>query len=116
VLARYFGFKLAIDMTVGKRYFAGLAQSLQPPNNGAAYNQAIMDFGAMICTPRRPRCHDCPLQIHCKAYLENAVEGYPVKAKKLVKTQRFLHYLVPLNNSTTIISQREKGDIWTGLY
>jgi A/G-specific adenine glycosylase len=61
----------------------GLAAGLVPPGRGWAWNQAVMEFGALRCTARRPACEDCPLGDHCKARpkMPEALAGAP-RAKK----------------------------------
>ena len=71
VLSRYFGVETPINTTEGKKTFTALAQSLLPPKEASAYNQAIMDFGAIQCTPQSPQCGACPLQ-ECKQGAERS--------------------------------------------
>ena len=66
VLSRFFSINIPFDTTLGKKYFQNLAQELLLENNPATYNQAIMDFGAVICTPKKPDCYSCVLNLSCK--------------------------------------------------
>ena len=93
VLARHFGISTPINSTEGKKEFAMLAQQLLPEEQAAAYNQAIMDFGAIQCTPHSPACLLCPLQESCAALREGRVEELPVKLKKLEVKERRLAYI-----------------------
>ena len=96
--------------------FATLAQSLLPEDQPAAFNQAIMDFGAIQCTPQSPRCLVCPLQETCAALREGRVETLPVKLKTMkVKTRR-LAYVYIWCNGETAIRRRPTGVIWAGLW
>ena len=97
VLARHFGIDTPINTTEGKKLFAVLAQELLPPNEAAAYNQAIMDFGAVQCTPQSPKC-------------------LPVKLKTLKVTERHLIYIYIRCQGQTAIRRRGPGDIWQGLW
>ncbi len=116
VLARHFGIDTPINTTEGKHTFTALAQELLPPKQASAFNQAMMDFGAIQCTPQSPRCLLCPLQETCVALREGRVEGLPVKLKKLqVKTRR-LTYVYILCQGMTAIHRRGEGDIWQGLW
>ena len=95
VLARHFGIDTPINTTEGKHTFTALAQELLPPKQASAFNQAMMDFGAIQCTPQSPRCLLCPLQETCVALREGRVEGLPVKLKKLqVKTRRLTYFYI----------------------
>ena len=116
VLARHFGIDTPINTTEGKHAFTALAQELLPPKQASAFNQAMMDFGAIQCTPQSPRCLLCPLQETCIALREGRVEGLPVKLKKLqVKTRR-LTYVYIRCQGMTAIHRRGEGDIWQGLW
>ena len=116
VLARHFGIDTPINTTEGKHPFTALAQELLPPKQASAFNQAMMDFGAIQCTPQSPRCLLCPLQETCVALREGRVEGLPVKLKKLqVKTRR-LTYVYIRCQGMTAIHRRGEGDIWQGLW
>ena len=128
VLARHFGIDTPINTTEGKKLFQQLAQSLLPSVNCqlstvnfqlpqvAAYNQAIMDFGAIQCTPQSPRCMDCPLMESCVAFREGRVGELPVKQKTLKVRERHLIYIYIRCNGETAIHRRGPGDIWQGLY
>lgn len=116
VLARHFGIDTPINTTEGKHTFTALAQELLPPKQASAFNQAMMDFGAIQCTPQSPRCLLCPLQETCVALREGRVEGLPVKLKKLqVKTRRFTYVYIRCQGMTAI-HRRGEGDIWQGLW
>jgi len=116
VLSRHFGIETPINSTEGKREFALLAQSLLPSHVSSAYNQAIMDFGAIQCTPQSPRCEACPLQESCVAMRENRVGELPVKLKKLTVKERHLIYIYIRCQGFTAIHRRGEGDIWQGLW
>ena len=122
VLSRYFGIDTPINTTEGKKLFAALAQeqllpALNREGQGAGlYNQAIMDFGAILCTPQSPRCDDCPLMETCAAFREGRVGELPVKQKTLQVKERHLTYIYVRCNGETAIHRRPAGDIWQGLY
>ena len=116
VLSRTFGIATPIDSTDGKKEFAKLAQECLDVNEPGVYNQAIMDFGAMHCTPKNPNCQSCPLSKKCSAFQENKIDNLPVKSKKLVKRDRFFYYLVINAGEEVLVKKREAGDIWQGLY
>ena len=119
-MARYFAIDTPIDVAAGKKEFAQLADSLMVPARAADYNQAIMDFGAVQCTPRAPRCLICPLVETCAARQTGQVEDYPVKSKKVAVTHRYFTYILLVDTSAEepalLIRRRPSGDIWQGLY
>ena len=94
VLSRYFGIDYPIDTTLGKKYFKKLAQDCLDISQPAQYNQAIIDFGAVICKPAQPLCNNCPFSSECKALNENRILELPVKSKKIIKKNRYFNYLV----------------------
>jgi len=115
VLSRVFGIQTPFDTTAGKKQFQKLAQELLDKKNPAEYNQAIMEFGALQCVPKSPKCNDCPIVNDCIAFNTNTVSLLPVKSKKLKVKNRFLHFLVVNKNNEVLIGKRNSG-IWQGLY
>ncbi len=117
ILARYQNSATPIDTTTGKKEFTRLAETALGDAPANVYNQAIMDFGALVCTPRRAACPSCPLRETCIALAEGRVYELPVKQKKLKRRTRYFHYLVLRDEAgRTAIQQRGDGDIWQGLY
>ena len=116
VLARYFGIETPINTTEGKHVFTALATELLPAGQAAAYNQGLMDFGAIQCTPQSPRCVVCPLAESCEALNTGRVEVLPVKLKTLHVQERRLAYIYIRCQGYTPIRRRTAGDIWQGLW
>jgi A/G-specific adenine glycosylase len=117
VLARYFGITTPIDSSPGKKEFAAIAMDLLDPLQAGAYNQAIMDFGATVCTPRNPQCSSCVQQTSCVAWQQGTMEQLPVKAKTIRKKQRCLYYFIVETPEDQVYIRRRTGkDIWEGLY
>lgn len=116
VLSRYFGIDTPINSTQGKKEFAALAQSLIPASDAVAYNQGMMDFGAIQCTPQSPKCLLCLLAETCVALREGRVEELPVKLKTLKVQTRRLAYIYIRCNGEIAIHRRGEGDIWQGLW
>lgn len=116
VLSRHFGSFLPIDTTEGKKYFQELAQQLLPVDEAAIYNQAIMDFGSLICKPQSPLCSQCPVQNSCFAFNNNVISELPVKSKKIQMKNRYFHYLLLRYQDTIYIHQRRQKDVWQHLF
>lgn len=116
VLARHYGIKTPINTTEGKKEFTALAQQLLPPSEASAFNQAMMDFGATVCTPKGASCEICPLAESCEALRTGQVEKLPVKLKTLKVKARHLIYIYIRCQGETAIHRRGEGDIWQGLY
>ncbi len=116
LLARHYGIDTPINTTRGKAEFTELAQSLLPTDQPATFNQAMMDFGAIQCTPTSPKCVVCPLQETCEALRTGRIGELPVKERKLnIQTVR-LTYLYIRCNGKTAIHKRPAGGIWQGLW
>jgi A/G-specific adenine glycosylase len=116
VLSRYFGISLATDTTEGKKIFSSLAQELLDPRQPGPYNQAIMDFGAVICKPAVPFCDACVFRKNCTAFIEGRVDELPQKQKKTKVRERWFNYIIPVFNKQVAIRQRKEKDIWQDLY
>lgn len=116
VLSRYFGIEDAIDSSEGKKKFVQLAQDLLDTKFPAAYNQAIMDLGATVCTPKNAQCGDCPLHNKCVAFKDNLIALLPFKAKKLKVQNRFFNFLVLNYKDEIWIERRSEKGIWQNLH
>ena len=116
VLSRWMGIDTPIDTTTGKKLFAQLAQELMDESRPALYNQAIMDFGALQCTPASPDCLLCPLAETCLALANRNVDTLPVKQHKTKVTNRFFNYIYVRTGGCTFIRKRMGNDIWKNLY
>ena len=116
VLARFFGIDTPINSTEGKKTFADLSAQLLPHDRPADYNQAMMDFGATWCTPKSPRCADCPMAEACVAYREGRVGQLPVKVRKTTIQTRRINYVYVRCQGMTALHRRGPGDIWQGLW
>ena len=116
VLSRYLGIETPIDSTEGKKLFSVLAGEMMDKSRPAVYNQAIMDFGALQCTPQTPVCLFCPLADSCIALSKGLVMKLPVKQHKTKTTNRYLNYVYAHTNTYTFINKRTGDDIWKNLF
>ena len=116
VLSRFFGIDMPTDSTAGKKLFTELAETLLDKKIPGIYNQAIMDFGAVICKPQNPLCISCPLKTRCAALLQGKVDLLPVKTGKLIKKERWLYYLIVAYNGKIYVRKRGPKEIWENLY
>lgn len=116
VLSRYFGISTPIDSGKGKKEFHELATVLLPENNPGFHNQALMEFGALQCTPKSPHCSICPLADSCYAFQKNETDKLPVKEKKTKQRNRYFYYFYIDNGEYTWLEKRIANDIWKNLY
>lgn len=116
VLSRFFNIETPFDSSAGKNIFREMADRVLDRSQPGIFNQAIMDFGATICKPVSPRCHDCPLKENCQAYAFDKVAALPVKERKAPRKTRFFVYLVLSYKNKTWIRERTGKDIWRHLH
>ena len=116
VLSRVFGIEKPVDSTEVKKYLSTLAEDLLDKKQPGIYNQAIMDFGAVVCKPLAPLCSICPFNKTCFAFLNGKVKKLPVKSKRITIKERWFYYLVFEQENGVIIQQRNAKDIWNQLY
>ena len=117
VLARFFGIETDIASSKANKEFFELAQLLISKDSPAIFNQAIMEFGALQCVPQNPDCKRCIFSNSCLALQKNKVNLLPIKLKKTKVTNRFLNYLIYMDDeNTTIVCKRIQKGIWHNLY
>ena len=116
VLARHFGIETPINSSGARKEFTALAQALLPKGRSADFNQALMDFGALCCTPASPRCEECPVSETCVALRTGRVSALPVKLKKTKVKERHFIYVYVRCGDEVALHRRPAGDIWQGLY
>ncbi|WP_290709297.1 A/G-specific adenine glycosylase [Flavihumibacter sp. CACIAM 22H1] len=116
VLARYFGITTPIDSAAGKKLYALLADSLLPDQGTGAYNQAIMDFGAVICKPQLPLCSSCIQKADCEALRLGVVTELPIKEKSIQRRTRYFYYFLLNWKGAFYVRQRQGNDIWQDLH
>jgi len=117
VLSRFFDVENDISDLKTKSIFFDLALNLIPENKADVFNQAIMEFGALYCVPKKTNCANCIFNDSCLAYKKNKVEELPFKGKKTKVVNRFFNYIVIEDNlnKTFIVKRTQKG-IWLNLY
>jgi len=116
VYARYMAVLSPIDKGKGKELLQEAAIKLLPKDNPGAYNQAIMELGALCCTPKNPKCNECPLQSGCGAYWRKLTDKLPIKSEKIKVRERHLNYVVITTKDSILLRNRNEKDIWKGLH
>jgi A/G-specific adenine glycosylase len=116
VLARYFGIDEPVNSTKGLKIFKQLANEVLNKTQPATHNQAMMEFGAMLCKPKNPACGICPVRMGCEAFKTNATTWLPVKLKTVKIKERFFNYFLSFKNGEVLMNKRTGNDIWNGLY
>jgi len=116
VLSRFFGISGPIDTGNGRKIFNDMAKELIRGTDPGMHNQAIMEFGALQCTPKNPDCLGCPLNEKCFAFLNHRISELPVKQNKTKQRDRYFTYIVLSFRNQTWLRKRVKNDIWKNLY
>lgn len=117
VLSRFFGIDTPINSTEGIKEFKALAQKLLDKKQPHIYNQAIMEFGALQCSPKSPDCSSCPLQTNCVAFQQDLIPSLPRKLKKTKVQEIFYNYLVIVDSRENVLIEKRTGNgIWKNLY
>ena len=116
VLARLLRIDTPVNKVSAGNMFKKQADRLLYKPEPGKYNQAIMELGALICTPYSPLCGTCPVQSTCKAYQSSTVDIYPrrVKAKKTPLYNIAIG--VVLKNNRVLITQRRNDGLLGGLW
>ncbi len=116
VLSRLFDIETPININAGQQLFARLADELLNREQPSLHNQALMEFGALHCTPQNPNCLYCPLQSQCLAFAHQTVAQRPVKLAKTKVTTRYFNYLILRIDESIYLRKRSGNDIWKNLY
>jgi len=120
VISRLYAIDTAVDSNSGKSILTDLANSLLDVDQAGTFNQAMMELGALVCSPRTPACNTCPLAFGCEALKQNKTGDFPVKTPKKVATVRYMNYLVIsfVQNGEELVLMRKRtgNDIWKNLY
>jgi len=116
VLSRCFNIKTPIDISIGQKEFELLGNELMVNAPPADFNQAVMELGALVCSPTSPLCNECPLFSLCQARENRSIHLFPIKSKKTILRKRYLNYLVIYDKNNVALTKRNKKDIWQGLY
>jgi A/G-specific adenine glycosylase len=116
VLARYFGIDEPINSPKGKKMFQKIADEVLDKARPAIHNQAMMEFGAMLCKPKNPACGICPVRIGCIAFKTNATIYLPVKINKVKVRERFFNYMLISDGEKILMNKRDESDIWANMY
>lgn len=116
-IARFAGISDPINSSAGEKKIREFIDEIFDKNQPAKFNQAVMEFGALQCTPKNPDCQSCPFANSCWANTHHEQEKLPVKIKNNKKKKRFLNYLIPVDPAGfTLLHKRTGKGIWQNLY
>lgn len=116
VISRIYGITDAVNTAEGRKKIRKAAEELLDRKSPGLFNQALMEFGALQCIPKNPNCNACPVADSCYALRTNTISQLPFKIKNGKIKTRFFNYIYLYYKDCTFIKQRDKKDIWQGLY
>jgi A/G-specific adenine glycosylase len=120
VISRLFGITGNAQTAEGYRQISGTMHELMKGLKPGDFNQAVMEFGALQCTPASPGCSSCPLMEHCFSFANKQVDKLPVLQAKPTVSLRYFNYLVitvQLDTGESLLLNKRTGrDIWHNLY
>ena len=117
LISRIFQIENVINSSKAIKVFKGILEKLISKENPGDFNQAIMDYGSLICKPKNPNCDACIFKLDCLSFIHNTIEKYPVKKKPPKSKSRILDYLVVIDKKRmTLINKRNEKDIWQNLF
>ena len=114
ILCRYFDIEGTLSESATQKKLWEKAQWLTPTEAPNTYAQAIMDFGATICT-KKPQCDSCPLSQNCLAKKRNTIELRPLR-KKVQKRSEKLYLIVLHANGKYLLTKKAEKQVWKGLW
>ncbi|MBO7647056.1 MAG: A/G-specific adenine glycosylase [Bacteroidales bacterium] len=116
VISRLYGIRENIALPKTRKEITAIASREIAGTDPAKFNQAMMDFGSIQCTPASPDCDNCPLRKTCHAFQNNIVGTLPVKIQNIKKKQRYFQLTMYLSQEKTILEKRVAHDIWRNMY
>jgi len=122
VVSRVTGFEADVAVAANARALWDAATGLLPSEKRATqdmarYTQGMMDLGAMVCTPKRPACVECPVQKDCRANAAGDPESYPVRSRKLRRSSQSIWLLWAETVTGDVwLGRRPTPGVWAGLY
>jgi A/G-specific adenine glycosylase len=116
VIARLVVYTAPINTPASKQAIGDIMRQMLPSGSAGDFNQAIMDLGSLICTPRNPLCASCPLHSECRAFLQGKPEAYPIKARKTPIPHYVVVAAVIRVGNKVLIDKRKADGLLGGLW
>lgn len=116
VLARLFAYDKEITSKEAKKFFTEKSQEILEVESPGDFNQAMMELGATVCTPKNPTCHFCPVNSFCEGLKKEAVEKFPVKEKKIAYKNEDYFCEIYIVKNKILLRQRLSDEIMQGLW
>ncbi|GAU78091.1 A/G-specific adenine glycosylase [Fusibacter sp. 3D3] len=115
VYSRYFKMNCDISDPKSRAFFESKVMA-NMPDDARHFNQALMELGAIICTPKTPKCETCPIASECLAKESNSQLDYPIKTQKIEKRHENVSVLLFVNQGKVMIEKRNDALLLKGLW
>ncbi len=116
VLARLYDLDRPVKEAANQGFIEDRAAALIPEGRARDFNQGLMELGAVVCTPKRPDCHACPVEGHCRAHVLGLEEERPVPGRKTDTVYVTVATGVLVHQGKVYIQKRRLDDVWPGLW
>ena len=120
IMSRIFALEVPSNSVKGQKELQQLADGIIDKNRPAQFNQATMELGATVCTPKNPLCGTCPVSYFCEARKRNQIELFPIKISTKIPALRYLNYLVirfkDSSEKFVLMRKRTGNEIWKNMY
>lgn len=116
VLARLSGYAGPTTSTAGQKHLWRIAEAVLPVRNCGAFNQALMELGSAICTPKNPVCDECPVRTWCRAQALDAQDRIPAPKPRIKFEEVLEAAAVVRRNDAVLVRQCQPGERWAGLW
>lgn len=110
VLARFFCEKTPVNAQESHGVYLRLAEGLLHKKDPGTFNQAVMELGALVCRPKAPDCHACPVQGRCRVHNTDTQGKYPVKIpRKTIPKVKEVSVMIVQNQKVLLVKRPENG-------
>lgn len=116
VASRLYDIDVPVKSREARRQIEERCQALLPPGRARDFNQALMEFGSLVCAPRNPACNACPIRPHCLARTRGVQEARPVTAKAASPIPLTMATGVLVHDGRILAQKRLSDDIWGNLW
>ena len=116
VYSRLLGYRGDAHSPSGKKLLWEFAESIQPPRSAAQFNHALMDLGALVCTPTAPDCRHCPVRDVCRAAALGIQADVPAKKRRPVTTRLVEATIATRDHDRYLVCQRGSEERWAGMW
>ena len=117
VLARLHAVRAPSNLPATRAHLHRLGLALVPPTRAGDFNQAMMELGALVCSPRAPSCDQCPVRAHCAGLAQGlALDALPVKQPRPARQQLRIACAVVQRRGRVLLVRRQPGELLAGTW